>query len=148
MDEISCLTPFGLALFLAGRASEGCSGVLSVLVTSTEATPVMYLQYFLSTFALELPVYSLFLQSKGIKKVLAYTFVLNLLTHPIIFFAFPFLLEKMSATYGIYLLCAEVFAPLVEGIVLSRLAQISLRKSLAIAVVANLFSWWAGVYLF
>ena len=142
---IDCITPWNLLwnLFNAHQCSE-----IYELTTLTEPFSFTeYLPFFLKTFALELPIYFLFLQTlKNIPTVLKINAVLNLATHPIVFFVIPIILAYLGATYLHYLAVAEIFAPLIEALILFRIYKLSLGRSLTAAICANLFSWSVGIY--
>ena len=106
-----------------------------------------YLPFFLKTFVLELPIYFLFLRTlKNVPVILKMNTVLNLATHPVVFFIIPLILTQLNATYLHYLVVAEIFAPLVEALVLFKVYKISLGRAVLAALCANLFSWSVGIY--
>lgn len=142
---IDCITPWNLIwnLFNVHQCSE-----IYELTTLTEPFSFMeYLPFFLKTFALELPIYFIILrQLKNIPTVLQINTVLNLATHPIVFFVIPIILTNLGANYLHYLATAEIFAPLIEALILFRIYKLSLARSLTAAISANLLSWSVGIY--
>lgn len=140
---LDCITPWNVVLNLF-QAHE-CTAIYQSPVTSDPVSFLEYLPYFLKTCALELPIYWLFLKGKkGFLQILMINILLNLSTHPIVFFIIPLLLK--GGTYFQYLSVAEFFAPLVEFLILWRGFKVDGRVALLAAVAANLFSWGLGIY--
>src|SRR4051812_41063652 len=114
----SCLTPLDLATHFLTRGMG--DPVCSIALDSAPAAPSFeagsYLVVFALTCALEFPFYLAALRSwrKGALAALA----LNLATHPVIVFAMPWLVSRLEGTSAESLLCSELFAPLVEAILL------------------------------
>lgn len=142
---IDCITPWNLIwnLFNPHQCSE-----IYELTTLTEPFSIFeYLPYFLKTFALELPIYYLFLRNlKNIPTILKINSIVNLATHPIVFYIIPLILMQLNSTYLHYLITAEIFAPLTEALILYRFYRLSPGRALIAAICANLFSWSLGVY--
>lgn len=142
---IDCITPWYLIwnLFNAHQCSE-----IYGLTTLTEPFSfVEYLPFFLKTLVLELPIYFLFLRRlKSIPTILKLNTLANLATHPIVFFIIPIALMQLNGTYLNYLVTAEIFAPLVETLILYKVFKLSPSRSFAAALCANLFSWSVGIY--
>lgn len=104
-----------------------------------------YWKYFLLTLAFEAPVYWLFLRKTlSTQKILLAIVALNLLSHPIVYFVFPELADQYGVSFGEYVLIAELFAPLVEGLALWKVFKIPARRAWMIALAANVFSWLVG----
>ena len=124
---LECITPWNLIwnFFNAHQCNE-----IYELTTLTEPFSFLeYLPFFLKTFVLELPIYFLFLRTlKNVPVILKMNTVLNLATHPVVFFIIPLILTQLNATYLHYLVVAEIFAPLVEALVLFKVYKISLEK--------------------
>ncbi len=92
-------------------------------------------------------IYYLFLRTiKKIPKILEINLVVNLATHPIIFFIVPMIIMQFKATYLHYVIVAKIFAPVVEAVILFYFYKITFRKAALSAVCANLFSWAVGIY--
>jgi hypothetical protein len=70
--------------------------------------------------------------------------VLNLLTHPLVVWAWPALTRSLGGGYGSYVLAAEVFAPALEAWALHRIWRVPVHRAFWIALGANLFSWLVG----
>jgi len=102
---------------------------------------------FVLTCLLELPVY-LWLLRRAIKPAggLLVCLALNLLTHPLVWFVFPALLENQVH----YVLVAEAFAVIVEGLALVALARwrrwegFPWLSLVGVAFLANAFSATVG----
>lgn len=107
-----------------------------------------YAKILAATLALEFPLYWLFFRSMGWKKVVALTFVVNLASHPLVTFAWPLLIQKMGWSFGHFILAAELFAPIVETLIIRYGWKISWKRSILAAFVANLLSWTMGSYFF
>ncbi len=70
--------------------------------------------------------------------------LLNSFTHPLVIFGWPGLIRALGGGYGVYLLTAEVFAPLIEGWALHRIWKVTPLRAWSVAAGANLFSWLCG----
>jgi len=105
-----------------------------------------YLLLFGLTFLIELPIYRLALKGLPTKKILLVTLLLNLATHPIVTFLFPWGAQDRF-TMGGYVASAEVFAPAVEAALLVFLYRVSPTRAVPGAVLANLSSWGLGLWL-
>ena len=143
---VECLTPWHLIYNLF--ADNACAEIYSSGLPTDPLTFTDYLPYFLKTFILELPIYALILKSQqSFGKTLAANSLLNLATHPIIFILFPIILPKLGEfNYLNYLVAAEIFAPLVEAILLAKVFKLKIGWAVVSSVAANLFSWSVGVY--
>jgi hypothetical protein len=111
-----------------------------------------YAQLFGLTFALEVPVYHAVCRRTrtyfGSWSLAGRVFLLNLLTHPLVCFGFPSFAARAGIEGGTSLALSEVFAVLMEGLVLSCLWELPMRRALAGALVANLASWWVGTHIY
>lgn len=104
---------------------------------------------FFATVLLEAPVYFFFTRTlkMSIYKKLGCLFVLNVATHPMVYFIIPYFVYLMNGNYGQTVILGELFAPIIESLLLYRWTQFSFWKCSIIAILANLFSWWIGVVL-
>ncbi len=145
----ACTTPLGLILFQFGalETTTNCAEVFQTPVTPTPFDLVEYLKYFLWTLGLELPLYYFMLSNLAKLKRLQLSLLVNIATHPIIFFVFPLILSHWNLTYRDYLLSAEIFAPLVEGFIIWKLFKSNPGRAFSAALSANLISWWLGVLI-
>ena len=103
----------------------------------------------MTTVLLEFPVYYFaFKETRWtfLHKVKA-TFLVNLSTHPLIYFVLPWIFFKLNGSYYQTLTVAELLAPAVECLLLRYAYGLNFRRSFIFALAANLFSWWAGIYL-
>ncbi|MEZ4750910.1 MAG: hypothetical protein R3B54_09900 [Bdellovibrionota bacterium] len=105
-----------------------------------------YFVFFLLTTALEAPVYWYFLKGeiRPTSRLVAVVICLNLCTHPLAILGFPQFFALAGFTKLTALLFTELFALLVEGLVLWKVLQISPKASFAASFTANLFSWELG----
>lgn len=142
---IDCITPWYLVWNLFNPHQ--CGEIYALTSLTEPFSLVEYLPYFLKTFALELPVYFIFLRTlKRIPEILKINTVLNLATHPIVFYLIPVILMQLNANYLNYLVVAEIFAPLVEALILYRIFKVRVSRAFAASICANLFSWSVGVF--
>ena len=130
-----------------------CAWLLSRTSVPTAFHLFSYLKIFTGNLLLELPFYFLALyRFLSWKKILAVLLLGNLLTHPLAYFGLPYLMSELSVSYGIMLAYAEVMAVLVEIIFCNWIVRQANQKlsyySLGLILLANLFSWNFGVYLF
>lgn len=140
-----CITPWMLVLNFF--QSHTCGELYFAGLPADSFTFVEYLPYFLKTYILEFPLYYLLLKNiKNFKQLLAINLILNIATHPMVFFGFPYLLAFFDADYRTYLVVAEIFAPLTEALVLILVYKISWARAFTVATIANLISWGIGVY--
>lgn len=112
-----------------------------------------YFILFWQSNVLEWPVYLLalraFVPTTGLVRGAAWVTLMNSLTHPFIFFV----IMNLRLTYLQNILLAELFAVVVEALLLARFARVSWRAALAVSAFANFLSWqlapmltfaWAG----
>lgn len=102
---------------------------------------------FLVTFIIELMVVLMFLKKDiNPRKIFLFTLIINLLTQPLANYLFSSRLFGYGTVYlfGIIELCVFI----VEGILLSLVFKIKLKKGLWISFIANLLSALAGILLF
>ena len=135
--------------FDPGPLSFECYNTLRSLAGRINIGGVEYFKLFVSTVALEAVfyVFGFFVFTRKLEwsKILSAILLGNVLTHPVVCLVLPKILASMP--YGYYLLIAEVFAPVVEAIVLRRFG-LSWTASLLTSFAANLFSWnFALVFL-
>ncbi len=140
-----CVTPWGLLIHLF--SANACESVYQAGLPNDPMSLVEYLPYFLKTCVLELPFYYFFLtRTQSFSRIVIINFILNLLTHPIVFLVMPILFEHLGLNYLQYLLLAETFAPLTEAIVLHYVFKVEAPTAIRAALVANLLSWGIGVF--
>lgn len=109
---------------------------------------LLWLVVFAVTYLCELPIYALGLRgSVAFARALLVTLVLNLATHPVVWFVLP----KVFGDDAVhYVLVAEAFAVTVEGVVLwliarwQRWPERSWLWFIGLAFVANAFSATLG----
>jgi len=96
-----------------------------------------YAYIFAQSCALEMPVYLVFGVRKPLWQGALFIFVMNSVTHPIVFFG----LMNLPLTFVQTILIAEAFAIVTETAVLCRLAPVSFTRAFAASVLANFVSW-------
>ncbi len=135
--------------YLWNLPSYECGLVLGTNISFNKASFAVYLQFFLLTCLFESIFYFYFgkLQKLVLPQILKQIFVLNLATHPIVFFAFPYFLEKMGSDVFTYIWTAELFAFTIEALILKFHYHYCWRKALGASGLANLFSWTVGIWL-
>ena len=103
-----------------------------------------FLQAFLLTNAIEIPVCWLFLkkQQKPQRIVLA-TLLANTITLPFVWFVFPFFIHG----YWIALALSEIFAFLSEAAIYAQAFRLKARQALLISFCANCPSFLIGLAL-
>ena len=126
-----------------------CGLVLGTSISSNQVTFFAYLQFFLLTCFLESIFYFFFgkLQKLTSLKILKQIFILNLATHPIVFFIFPYFLEKAGSDIFTYIWSAEFFAFIIEALILKWYYHYPWKRAVWASGLANLFSWSVGVWL-
>jgi hypothetical protein len=153
-----CYTPLGLLKYWLGIQSLPlqCLEVLGSPHPPIETyDPVLWLKIFALTCALEAPFYVLgaFRNMSWRNRILG-LIGLNLCTHPLVFYGFPTIAAHLGISYAGTLTISEAFAPLCEALVVALLLthglkhKFSFARSLSVALSANLFSWWVGIYLY
>lgn len=135
-----CYTPGALVGFtLFGQVQ--CYDIFMTTVGVPQVSALLYLKVFILTCLLEFPFYFVCL---GRRAFIA-TLILNLATHPMVSFGIPYLMR--GEDYYLCLWVGEVFAPALEGFLLGYVWKVKWTRAVSIAILANLVSWWVGVYL-
>ncbi|MGZ3690094.1 MAG: hypothetical protein ACXVAX_01235 [Pseudobdellovibrio sp.] len=143
---MDCLTPWDLVHHFI-QSQPQCVDVYGAAPPSDSIGLTEYLPFLLKTLILELPMYYLLLKKvKSFKEVLIINLFVNLATHPIIFIAMPPLLNAFHFSYLSYLLIAEIFAPVVEALIINKYYKVNAGRAWAASIIANLVSWSIGVY--
>lgn len=128
--------------------SAQCEWALGARAQPTQSTVIGYLTAFLATNALEAPFYFWLLRRVPLQERTVYLFSGNLLTHPAVYFLFPFFFFKASQGYGVLLTFSELFAFGAETLFIYFLGRTRFFPTVFWIVTANLFSWWIGVFVF
>lgn len=150
--SLECSTPMELSKYWLARdqVSFTCQLVLSQ-GASTRIVPgvIDYLLIFCKTCLLEAPIYLFWMRVQGMRWLpgLGQEIALNLATHPIIVLLLPWFFARAHASYASYLGAAEIFAILIETLYLFFFVRKNFPQCFAIAMAANLFSWWIGLLL-
>lgn len=144
---MTCVGPVDLILYLV--KSGHCTEFLSQTFLA-QGFPAWkdYLGAFGLTLLLETPLYFLFLK-KAIpaRRTLLASLVVNLLTHPAVWFFWPRILADSSFTIGNTIWICEIFALTVEMLVLRYAFRIPFKRAFYASFTANLFSWWIGILI-
>ena len=153
-----CYSPLSLMAWLIKDSSlpQSCLSILQQPSEFPQVNGTDYIQYFVTTCALEAPIYALIFAFSGrlknfkmnsLNPLFRALLFCNLATHPIVCFGIPGILEKTGGSYGLGLLIGEIFAPLTEAFILCKFFRIHPRSAILGSIFANLFSWWSGIYL-
>ncbi len=148
--NFSCFGPLSLVeyWFAPQTLRLECWSALNIEMDPTSPGAGEYLALIAITLALEFVVYFLFLKKRFVFfKVVRVNLFLNLATHPLVTFLFPLLIAKAQMSVAGYITAAEIFAPLVETILLVFLFRIPLALAAVSSFLANLTSWALGLWL-
>jgi hypothetical protein len=146
----SCITPLAIAQYfsLSSELPARCLTVLGQTCYIPAISPTKYALLFLGTVLFEIPIYFAFLRKKvPIGSLVLWTLILNLATHPAVSFLIPRICAATESRLVDYVLWAEIFAPVVEALLLWKIARVNLGRAAVAALIANLLSWWAGIVL-
>jgi len=146
---INCSAPGVLIQHFLG--SSLCASELNEALGPLNATAAEYLKALALTLVLEWPVYFLFLKNRWkIPRISWVVLVINLLTHPAVWFFWPWVLESGflhgRVSFGGYVAIAEIFAPTIEALALWKM-KVPLQRAILAAICANLFSWGVGAWI-
>jgi hypothetical protein len=146
----ACFLPIEVInyFFHSSFFSSNCNDVLTLNAMVPKINFSLYIFIFLLTCFLESSFYLILIKNQSLKKKLLALLICNLATHPIVSFVIPWIFSKMSKTYGESLMIGELFAFIVELVLLKVLWQQKWLNSFVISFLANLFSWSLGTYLF
>lgn len=148
---LDCYTPFTILLAWVHSDSvrTQCLAALENESVRYDGTFSKYLSIFALTCLIEFPFYWMAGKRAGrkIKDILAQTIILNLATHPLVLWVFPL----WGEIYGLNMLqtttFSELFALIVEALLMFYLFRFSWRIAFTTSLLANLASWWLGAYI-
>ena len=144
----SCYTPSDIIRYFFHSVPE-CRELLESKDLVPEIGLLTYLQAYGWTYALEAPIY--LAVGRHLKRswggLFFQVFALNLATHPIVTFVIPRLLVRFGTPFYAYISVAELFAPVVEALLLRYWARYPWKWALLASCFANLISWWIGTYV-
>jgi len=148
MTVFDCYGPVQLMNFLLNSPSspELCQKILSSPQEFHTPSVGIYFLLFGLTFFLELLVLCLFYRDKNFLKILQWTLLVNLSTHPLVVFLFPWLAEGMGLSVGVVLFFSEIYAILFEAAVLRHFKGGQWKPWLA-TFTSNLISWGLGLQI-
>lgn len=148
----SCFSPPDVVGMLvhANGVSSSCMARLMNDPVVPDISFAQYFLYFSLTCILEAPIYWLAARrfGKGSKEILLLILGLNLATHPIVVFVMPRISLMLGQSSLFDVSSSEVFAPVVEALLLWRVGRFPMVWAIPVAIAANLCSWWLGSYLF
>lgn len=101
-----------------------------------------WLRAFVLTQVVEVPIYRLAAAAR-----LPYALAASALTHPFVWFFFPWLAERLAWSWGTMAVAAELFAWLVEAAWLGLAARVRWPRALFASLVANGASAGVGLAL-
>jgi hypothetical protein len=103
-----------------------------------------WLSAFLLTVAFEAPVLAAFLPGRGIRSAVACSLLLNLASHPLLWFVLPSVFPPER-----YVLFGESAVILLEcGLLASFVGGVSLRRAFAASLSMNVVSFFMGAMLY
>ena len=143
--NVFCYTPPGLILDLFSAANSECRAVLGQASDLPDVNLLVYLKYFFLTCLLESPFYFVAVKYQ-FRQFLSAVILCNLATHPMVCFGIPWIISLVHGTYENGLFVGEIFAPVVEALLLIWVWKVPKTRAWVLSVLANLFSWWAGIY--
>jgi hypothetical protein len=145
-----CFSPLSLLTSYTNAESMDavCRVVLEDQVYPSSMKVWVYCTLFVLTCFLEAPIYWLGLHRElGRSKTLWAIFIVNLATHPVVTWGFSWGFSHSNFLVRDYLLVSELFAIAVEGFILMKFFRVGSLKAFSVSFVANLFSWWVGLYV-
>ncbi len=151
ISGVLCHTPLGIWNYLFNKQELGhyCLQALSVqLPRPGEIGGLEYFKIFLATIVLEAPFYFFLSKGEGFSKKVQNLLAFNLFTHPVVYFVFPYVGFRLATSYVNMLIAAEIFAPLAETALYLCFQKKNRAAGVALILCANIFSWWAGAWLF
>lgn len=148
----ACFSPLSLviAFFRPAHLDPICAAVLFEQTHPAYVRLARYLIYFSATCVLEAPFYwvaSAGRQTLTTGRRVAQIIILNLATHPAVTWLFPAIFSAMNRPYRDTLFFSESFAWIVEALILRFAYKYEPARAVVASISANLFSWWAGLYL-
>jgi hypothetical protein len=136
-----------------------CTGPMGLFSATCEEllrTPIQDRAYpaeqwgfaFFLTIALEAPIYWLGLRTKlSLRRIAAVILILNLLTHPAVWYLWPRWAFRAGWDFRTYALACEIFAPALEAFTLILGFKIPPGRAVVTSILANLCSWWIGAWI-
>lgn len=134
--------------YFSETSSLYCSAELQSFVQETDVTIPVYLKYFLITCCVEAMIYLPVGRSrdKGTQFLIQQILILNLVTHPFIFFALPKVFHSQGSSILVYVACAETFAFVIEALILRIKYNYPWLLATSTALIANVLSWTFGLW--
>ena len=148
MSPASCLSPVSILLAIIKRDAldTGCYFVLFSPTEMSNPRIGQYLFYFGMTLLLETPIYWFASRQTYFARI-AQILILNLATHPLVIYGFPFFMSLLDRPHWETVFLSEMFAWILEALLLTRFFGYSTGRAVKISMSANLVSWWVGLYV-
>jgi len=145
-----CESPLQLVQYFLRSESltETCRLSLATPSEPTHTSLIFYLEFLALTLILEAAFYFVALRKEPLLTKLNATVLANVATHPAVCFAFPWVTSLLALSRAIDLAGAEIFAPLVESLILVFVWNVPKVRAFTYMVAANLFSWWFGLIIY
>jgi len=145
-----CVSPLSLWLSFTSSPSLrlACQVILEGTTEATHMPFQQYLVFFMLTCLMEGPIY--WWATPHILSPLRRIFVIfwvNIATHPVVTWVFPLLFSRLHRPNRETILTSELFAPVIEALMLKFQFKLPWHRALLASGVANLLSWWGGAYL-
>jgi hypothetical protein len=103
-----------------------------------------WLVAFILTVVTEIPVLVAFLPGLGIRKIVIYAFIVNLVSHPLFWYVMPSIFPPEY-----YLLLGESSVVLIECILLHLIVRdLSLQRAFVASLSMNMISFYLGEVLY
>ena len=146
-----CLLPTDLARFVfEGREATTICSLYLHLPSSplfSQFTLWDYLVRFAQAVVIEIPVFYFFVTRMKLVRAAQMSALLNLLTHPMVFFVWPSLGGQWNMSIGATLFMSQFFTWIVRYFALRARFDVHPIAALSGGFVASLASWWIGVIL-
>jgi len=149
--QSQCFSPWALVQWELSShyLKDSCTLALDLPAISQMISLPVYLKLFATTCLLEAPYYYFGAPTSITRnKRLVQIILLNLATHPIVTWLFPWVLAKWGSTYGTSIVIEENFAWITEGLILIGFYRYSWRRGFSLSFFANMTSWWLGLFIF
>jgi hypothetical protein len=146
-----CFTPPNVILGLVepGALEGVCAAIQNDEASATSTAFPVYVAVFAVNALLEAPAYGFagYLNKQAPVAILRQILVLNIATHPAVFYLFPLLASRLGWTLLTLTGASEAFAIVVEAALLKLVWNFSWLAAAFASLAANLTSWWVGAYL-
>jgi hypothetical protein len=146
-----CFTPPNVILGFVDPAALAatCAAIQNVGASATSTALPAYMAVFAINALLEAPAYGIagYLNKQTPSTILGQILILNIATHPIVYYLFPLFAGHAAWTLLTLAGTSEAFAIVVEAALLKIVWNFSWSAAAFASLAANLTSWWVGAYL-